>query len=236
MGTHQNVPHINDINFHQVLATRIFETGQLDAWVPQWGSGAAVLRYYQNLPHLMAALLAWLTGITPRVAIVLLNAVFFGAFPLALFWSMRRIGFHPRAASFAGCLTLLIESNRQQKHLFGLMTRCFTWDGWGLFTLIAGSLWSCLALGHAYDWITRGKNFCLTSVMLAFAWLSHLTVGYGTSLVMIAFLLAPSARSRAGLARFAVLQLTVAAFVSYLLVPTVLEAHVLNRTPFEPAE
>ncbi len=81
--------HVNDIVFHQALTQRILETGlccvcflvshvksvltrlffffffpvgQHDAWVPYWGSGAAVLRYYQNFSHLAAAALAKLAG------------------------------------------------------------------------------------------------------------------------------------------------------------------------------
>jgi hypothetical protein len=167
-----------------------------------------VPRYYQNAPHVMAAALAWLTGATPADAVVVLHALWFAGIPLALFVGMRRMGFHSYAAALAGLLSLFVDCETRQKHLFGLAQRSFTWDGWGLYTMACGAFWFCLCWGYVYTWLVEGRGYWAASLLLALTWLSHTMIGYGASTLALVLLLLPGARSGAGVLRYLALQLS----------------------------
>ncbi len=237
--------HVNDIVFHQTLTQRILETGQHDAWVPQWGSGAAVLRYYQNFSHLAAAFLAKLSGMTSLSAVVVVNALFFGAYPAVIYWSARKTGLEEWAAAFASLASMIVGCDTGQKHLFGLQSWSFTWEGWGLYTQIVAAVWGFLAWGQAAQYIVRGDGFLRASVYLALSWLSHLIVGYGMSAVTVVLVLgawratggmSPARAMGYAFVRWLALNLAAAFLISYLILPTLVEAHILNRSRFEPPE
>ena len=236
--------HVNDIVFHQVLTTRIIESGMHDAWVPQWGSGAAVLRYYQNFSHLVAAAVSLATRITPQTSVVFVNAVFLAVYPATIYWAARNSMMPRFAAGLAAFVSIMVAADTNEKHLFGLQTWSFTWEGWGLYTQIVAAVWAFCSWGQAVDWVVRGKGFFRASVFLAFCWLSHLIVGYGMSAVTVVLVLGVYSNRLArplhslgwALARWLAMNLMAALLISYLIVPTMLEAYILNRSRFEPAE
>jgi uncharacterized membrane protein len=223
--------HVNDIVFHQTLTQRILETGQHDAWVPQWGSGAAVLRYYQNFSHLAAAALARVFGATSLSAVVIVNALFFAAYPAVIYWSARKTGLEPFAAGFASLASMIVGCDTAQKHLFGLQSWSFTWEGWGLYTQIVAAVWAFLAWGQAFQWVLHGDGFMRASVYLALSWLSHLIVGYGMSAVTLVIVLGAYRPGYNGslravgfaFARWLAMNMTVAFLISYLILPTLVE-------------
>ncbi len=225
------VVHVNDIVFHQTLTQRILETGQHDAWVPHWGSGAAVLRYDQNFSHLAAAALARIWSTTSLSAVVIVNALYFAAYPAVIYWSARKTGLEPFAAGFASLLSMIVGVDVAQKHLFGLQSWSFTWEGWGLYTQIVAAVWAFLAWGQAFQWVLRGDGFMRASVYLALSWLSHLIVGYGMSAVTVVLVLgayrpgsaAPLRAVGFAFARWLAMNLTVALLISYLILPTLVE-------------
>jgi hypothetical protein len=178
----------------------------------------------------------------PQVVIV--NAIFFGVYPACVYLSARKSSFPPLAAGLAACMSVIVAADTSQKHLFGLQSWSFTWEGWGLYTQIVAAVWAFLAWGEAFGWIVHGSGFLRASVFLAFSWLSHLIVGYGMSAVTVVLILGvysprlkhPFKTLGWAFVRWLVLNLTVAFLISYLILPTLVEAHILNRSRFEPAE
>lgn len=232
----KDVPHINDLNLHQVLTTRIVESGAVDAWVPQWGSGSAMLRYYQNLPHVLAAALAILLRIPPATAVVLLHALFLGGFPWALARGLRTLGAPSAAGSLAAFLSLFVALDPRQRYLYGLSQTSFTWDGWGLFPTLAAATWLALAWGHMYQWVAHGRSFVAAALFLSCTCLSHLAMGIGALVSSLALLLFAATELRSAVLRLLALFAAVGGSVAYLLLPLHLEPHLVNRASFEGRE
>jgi hypothetical protein len=128
------------------------------------------------------------------------------------------------------------------KKVVFLSVNLFLLKGWGLYTQIVAAVWAFLAWGQSVDYVIHGTGFLRASVFLALSWLSHLIVGYGVSAITIVLVLGvlregmPEKAVYYAFARWLALNLTTALLISYLIVPTLVEAHVLNRSRFEPAE
>lgn len=131
--------------------------------------------------------------------------------------------------------------------------------GWGLYTQIVAAVWAFLAWGQSCEFIVEGRGFFRASVFLvkkktkmdafffnicfqALSWLSHLIVGYGVSAITIVLVAAafregmPEKAVWHAFLRWLALNVTTALLISYLILPTLVEAHILNRSRFEPPE
>lgn len=223
------------MNFHQVLTSRILESGSHEAWIPHWGSGAAVLRYYPHFPHLLAAGVARVFSFTPYVAVVLLNASFLALLPLAIWWSMRFTNFSRAASAASATLSIFLEADVEQRLLLGMQIRCFTWEGWGLMGQLVGIVFALFAWKGAYEWIVHARGMWLAAVLLATTWLSHMVLGYGLSVVSVVLVLT-TRFSPSSAARWIGLNVITLFFVSYFIAPMLLESHILNKSLFEPPE
>ena len=103
------LPNVNDDAEHILFiqqASDAWAAGQdpLDFWVPQVELGFPQFLYYQNLAHLVVVALGKLTfGLVPlRTLFDLVRYVLLVAFPLTVFWSMRRLGFSDVGTAIAG--------------------------------------------------------------------------------------------------------------------------------------
>ncbi len=110
-----------------------------------------------------------------------------------------------------------------------------------MYTQIVAAVWAFLAWGQAYEFVVSGNGFLRAAVFLALSWLSHLIVGYGVSAITVVLVLAAVLKDgrqawRHAMLRWLALNVTVAFLISYLILPTLVEAHVLNRSRFEPPE
>ncbi len=197
-----------------------------------------MLRYYQHAAHVQAALLVLLFGLAEETSVTVVNALYLAAFPVSIFWCARKLGFSRVAGTAAAVLVAFIEGDKgsEFKHLFGMQLRCFTWEGWGLFTQTVAIVWMCISYGQTYEYVTTGRGFYLATAAIACTWLSHLIVGYGVSVLTVVFVLAKPGEWRSGLKRWALVNAVAALSISYLTVPTLLEKYILNRSVFEPAE
>lgn len=114
-----------------------------------------------------------------------------------------------------------------------------------MYTQIVAAVWAFLAWGQSYEFVVEGRGFLRASVFLALSWLSHLIVGYGVSAITVVLVLAAAMRDQSppgeravlhAVLRWLALNVATAGLISYLILPTLVEAHILNRSRFEPAE
>lgn len=82
--------------------------------------------------------------------------------------------------------------------------------------------------------MNTGRGFLLASVAIAFSWLSHLIVGYGVSVLTILIIATDLPHWRTSLLRWIKMNAFAGVCITYLVVPTMLEKHVLNRSLWEP--
>ncbi|MCA9563241.1 MAG: hypothetical protein KC561_07120, partial [Myxococcales bacterium] len=116
-----------------------------------------------------------------------------------------------------------------------LQTEVFTWWGPGLFAQEFAALLFPLAIGATNRSAITGRWLGTSAILMAGLWLSHLLLGYAACLLCGLALVRPEARSvrvRVGL-RLAATYLLTAAAALYLLLPTLLESRIVNRTIWE---
>jgi hypothetical protein len=92
----------------------------------------------------------------------------------------------------------------------------------------------CIAYGQGYEYVQTGRGFLLASVAISFAWLSHLIVGYGVSVLTVLLPIINLSQWKLGLWRWFKMNLVAGLATAYLNVPTLLEKHILNRSLWEP--
>lgn len=176
------VPSNNDDAFHYLYVQRASDAlargeDPLDFWTPQLELGFATFVHYQSLPHLaVVALHRLLLGTVDLLT--LFNGVRYlllvVVYPLAVLWSMRRVGFGWPAASVAAAAAPLVST----PFLYGLDYGSYTWRGFGMYTQLWAMPLSFIALAAAHTLITRGRGHVLTLVSLAGLALVHLMYAY----------------------------------------------------------
>lgn len=218
---------------HQMLASQMARVGWMDVWLPHWGGGAAVSRYYQSLNHAVAANMSLWTGYDASYLVVCFHAFYWTFFPLALWGTMRRLGFNPSSAGLAGLLTIFVQADSRPRHLVGVTMSSFSWEGLGLFSVVGGCFWFCMTWGRMFEWIVEGKNFYGSLLCLSFTWLSHLHLGYGASVIALVAFCMLEVDWKGALTRWAKLHVGLMISLAYLLVPLILESHLQPRSTLE---
>ena len=145
----------NDTVLHMLLIDMTVETitkGQnvTDSWQGTMNMGMPVFHYYQHLPHVAVALVHVFTFESITVATLVKWAYYLllSAFPLSIYWSLRRFGFSKLTAAMGGIVSPLIASldAADLVDLYGgLDYDSYTTRGWGLFT----QLWAMVLLPPA---------------------------------------------------------------------------------------
>lgn len=238
-------PDANDHVLHRALVQRINDAWDAggnprDPWIPYWGQGFALLRYQQHLAHLAVVVVYRLFRGSVALGDVF-EAVHFSLLalsPLSFFIGARLLGFAPISAALIALCVPLLGADPQQHYFLGLQAATFTWTGVGLFPQLFALVLFPLAFGALHHAVLHGRRFGPALALLSATWLSHLLVGYIVCVLGVLVLLRPEAsgRRRAVLLRLVGLYAATFIVALYLLLPTLLEGQLLNRSVWEGPE
>src|SRR5438552_9054938 len=185
-------PNVNDDAEHVLFiqqASDAWASGQdpLDFWVPQLELGFPQFLYYQNLPHLLVAVLGKLTFglVSLRALFDLVRYALLVGFPLTVFWSMRRLGFSDVAAAIGAAAGSFLSGS----HRYGFEYDSYVWRGLGVYTQIFGMHLSFLALAALHRVATRGTGIVVAALVCGALALSHLIYAYMAAITAVVLLL-----------------------------------------------
>lgn len=235
------LPKMNDGVMHRLVLQRTLDalkSGQdpTDPWLSQIVLGYPLGHYYQHLPYVLPAILLFILREPFSVSTLFdwTGYVLLSAFPLSIYWSMRRLGFPYLTAALGALAAPLLSTN----YLFGFDYNSYLWRGFGLYTQLWGMILLPPALAQAYVTLRDGRGYFLSVVLLAATALSHLAFGYiALGSLAVFTLLRPSRRE--ALRRIGRLALILIPFVlvtSYFLVPLVRDSAYLNRSVWDKQE
>ncbi len=238
----------NDTVLHMLLidmAVEAITKGQnvTDPWQGTMNMGTPVFHYYQHLPHVAVALVHVLTfEAIPVVTLVKwASYLLLSAFPLSIYWSLRRFGFSKLTAAMGGIVSPLVASldAADLVELYGgLDYDSYTTRGWGLFTQLWAMVLLPPALALGYRVLRDGQGYFWATLLLASTFMSHLMFGYiafitlgGLTFIQLSRLDHP--RSIPAVMwvqwrRLMILVLLVAVVTSYFLIPFFLDRQYFN--------
>lgn len=230
-------PEVNDAIFHLALVDRVSATGSLDPWIPYWGMGFPVLRYYQHLPHVAVVLVHRL--LLQRLPLpTVYHGLLLGALallPAAFYFGARRLGLARHTSALAALCVPLVAVDPNQRFLFGIGPLSFVWLGSGLFPQLIALLFFLPAIGTLHEAAIDGRRPWLAVLLLWATWMSHLLLGYSACLLGLLVVLRSDAagdRPRV-LRRVLVIYAVTALGLLHLLLPTVRDSALLNRSIWE---
>ncbi|MGD0115206.1 MAG: glycosyltransferase 87 family protein [Dehalococcoidia bacterium] len=232
-----NVPKLNDGVLHVLSLQRMvtsLRSGQdpTDSWLPNVTTGYPLFHYYQHLPFLPPAVFAAIfRGVGITTVYNWTSYLLLCAFPLSIYWSMRRFGFSRITGGLAAMVAPLIATNG----LYGLDFSSYVWRGYGLYTQLWGMVLLPPALAQSYTTLRTGRGYLWSVVLVAAELLSHLVLGYIAVVSLGAFVLLRPTWRAAWLRgrRLALLLGLVAIVTSYMIVPFVLDGAYFNRSVWE---
>jgi hypothetical protein len=203
-----------------------------DFWFAPVVTGYPLFHHYQHLPFLPTALFAVIfRGVGAVTIFNWTDYLLLCAFPVSIYWSMRRFGFPRIAAALSALLAPLLST----KGLYGFDDLSYVWIGYGLYT----QLWAMVLLGPAlaqgYTTIRTGRGYLWSVALLAAVLLSHLVLGYIAIVSLLLFaLLQPGWGEVLRRGRRLALLLGLAALVtSYMVVPFLRDGAYFNRSVWE---
>lgn len=233
----QAAPRLNDMVLHEQAlraTTAALAAGRAptDFWLSSIGLGYPLFHHYQHLAYLPLALLAYLSGGALPLSGLLNAAVYLllAGWPLAVFWSMRRLGFERLPAALAGLVASLISANG----LLGFEFGSYVWRGSGLYTQLWGMVWLPPALAQGFTTLWTGRGYALSTLLLAVVLLGHLVLGY-IAVLSLAVLAVSTAGRWAPLRRLLALLALLALVTAYFWLPYLLDRTYMNRSVWEEA-
>ena len=175
------VPPLNDNNLHLMAFERAVQAlravqDPLDHWLGTITTGYPLFHYYQNIPHVVLALLylPFQHSITSQSFFDWARTLLLSLFPLSIYLAMRWIGFRPLPAALAALAAPMLATYS----LYGLDFSSYVWRGYGMYTQLWGMLLLPLALAAGWRALRDGRGYTLAALLLALTLLSHLVYGY----------------------------------------------------------
>lgn len=230
-------PAVNDNVFHLLNLERAADAlrhgrDPTDIWLPSVGQGYPVFHYYQHLPYLLPAVLV-AAGLDPVGVLHTTSYLLLCAFPLTVYWSVRRFGFSTLAAGSSALVASLLSTDG----LFGLDFASYVWAGHGLYTQAWGMVLLPLALAESHHAVSQGRGYVGAVLLVAATTLSHLAYGYIAlnSLVVMCLVVPRRSALSHRLTRGVIVGGTALLATSYFLVPLFLDRAYLNRSVWESA-
>lgn len=169
------------------------------SWMPLWYGGIPFPDSYPPLLHATVALVSGVTHISAALAYHAVTALFYSLGPVALYWTLRRMGALPWAAWTASAgysvFSLTIWAVPEVRHGLGgwwAPCRLDAMVSWGegphiaslaLLTLAIGAIWSAL------ERRTPERAFAAAAVMAATV-LANWIGAFALALIVLAFLVA----------------------------------------------
>jgi hypothetical protein len=238
------VRYVNDGVLHLLALTHAIAAmagghDPTDSWLPGVALGFAWFHHYQHLPYVAPAAILFalnrLVGGALQVAdgFAWTGYLLLAAFPLSMYWSMRRLGFERLPAALAGLVASLLATDG----LYGLDLGSYVWRGFGLYTQIWGMVLLPPALAHGYMTLREGRGYFPAAALIAATTLSHLAYGFIAlaTLPVLAALLLPRLGVGRVAGRLALLLLPTVLATAYFLLPLALDGAYLNRSIWEAA-
>ncbi len=230
-------PKLNDGVLHLLSLRRMidaFKAGDdpTDVWFAPVTTGYPLFHHYQHLPFVLPALVSLAL---PNVGVItIFNATSYlllCAFPVSVYWSMRRFGFPSIVSALSALMAPLLSTNG----LFGFDDLSYVWLGYGMYTQLWGMVLLPPALACGYTTIREGRGYFWSVLLVSAVVLAHLVLGYIALVSLCAFLfLKPSWREVFTRGRRLALVLALAGVVtSYFLVGALSDNSYLNRSVFE---
>jgi len=231
------VPSLNDDAVHYLLVQRASEAlaggeNPFDHWVPELEFGFPWFFYYQHLPHLAVVFLhrLLLKQVDLLTVFNLIRYLLLLAFPLTVYWSMRRLQFSAVAAAVSASGATLLSSSPA----YGFDYNSYAWRGLGMYTQLWAMHLFFIALACLHEVLDRGKGFAAAVVASSMLALSHLIYVYMMAVTAIVLLLLGlnRANARPRIARLAVTGALGAAISSYFWLPLAFSHAYLNASPY----
>ncbi|MQF94864.1 MAG: YfhO family protein [SAR202 cluster bacterium] len=170
-----------DVVLHTLLAEAVVDAVKdgrnfTDPWQGTMGMGHPVLHYYQHLPHIMVALLHFLTLGTASAADVLhwSTYVLVSIFPLSIYWSARKFGFDGLISAAGALVASVIATNA----LSGFAYSSYVVGVQGLYTQVWAMVLLPIALAVGYQVLHEGRGYFWAVLLLAATLMSHILYGY----------------------------------------------------------
>lgn len=182
-GVFRGEPAGDDLTFHLAEIRRIadcFRAGDFDLWNTSANAGYASAYYYQVIPLAVPAAIAAITGTDVLFWFQLSIVLPLALVPLAGYRGMRLLGATRwGAVAAAAAVPFAISSSRWGHGADGTFTV-------GLYTQTWAFAAFPLALGHAFVWITRGRNLGAAIAWGAFVGMCHPFAGIALGVAVVA--------------------------------------------------
>lgn len=216
------VAYRNDSAVHLTMAewasTRI-EAGHLpfDGWFPSLQLGSAQFHHYQSLPHILTGLLGMVFGPAWTFSIVLYLLLAF--WPLAVFWSVRLLGWGSWAAGLAAAMSPLLVSTPS----YGFETGSYIWRGWGMWSQLWGMWLLPFAWALTSRALARKGSLALAALAIALTVACHYLTGYLAFLSVGVLVLVKPSEFRRRVVRGLLVVAGAVAAASWVIVPILLD-------------
>jgi hypothetical protein len=180
-------PAGNDQVFHSVFIERADQAisdgdDPFDHWLPELEVGFPEFFYYQNLPHLVVVGLyrLLLKQVTLLRIFNLVRYLLMVTFPLAVYWSMRKMEFSPASAVVAAAFSSMLSSGVS----YGFDFRSYVWSGIGMFPQLCAMHLMFISSACVRRVLMRGEGFASAIIASAAMLLSDLLYGYMFGIVV----------------------------------------------------
>ena len=180
-------PSSNDQVFHYLFIERANQAitagdNPFDHWLPELELGFPQFLYYQNLPHL--AVVGLYRLLLQQVSLIrLLNLVRYllmVAFPLTVYWSMRRMEFSTVASATGAAVAPMLSCNFS----YGFDYNSYIWNGHGMFPQLCAMHLMFIGTACVRRAIESGEGFAAAIIASSAVLLSDLLYGYMFAIVV----------------------------------------------------
>jgi hypothetical protein len=207
----------------------------LDFWVPQLELGYPWFIYYQPLPGLVVVFIdrALFGAVELLTVFNGVRYILLIAFPLTVYWSLRRMGVSPAGAVVAAAVSPLLSGDFR----YGFEYDSYVWRGFGLFTQLVAMHLSFITLAFSWRALRSGDRGALAraSIVLTALFLAHLLYAYMMAITLVVLAFAGANTLGDGLrraVRLAVIALPAAVSTAWLWLPFVTQGPFVGITPY----
>jgi Gpi18-like mannosyltransferase len=172
-------PNLNDSAFHLQMvrwATARLDDGRiaLDSWFPYLSLGSAHFHHYQSLPHTLTALVSDVFRVDPTTVYLWLQYLLLALWPVSVYFGTRLLGWSKWVAASAAVLSPVVLSASG----YGIEQSSYTWRGLGVYSQLWGMVLLPIALGFAWQAITKGRWFARAIVAMGLLIAMHFLTAY----------------------------------------------------------
>jgi hypothetical protein len=183
-----NAPNHNDEVFHYLFIERADQaisagSNPVDHWLPELELGFPQFLYYQNLPHLTIVALyrLFLRKISLLRLLNLVRYLLMVAFPITVYWSMRRMEFSRVSAAVAAAFAPMLSSWIPYSFDYD----SYAWRGYGLFAQLCSMHLMFISTACVRRALQRGDGYCAAILASAAMVLSDLVYAYIFAILVV---------------------------------------------------